>query len=110
MQKHGGYCVRCDTVYDRPHDCVGITQEQRDKQKYYCVKCETEMNTVICSRCNKLRGYSIREEDVVALDAAYKYESVLSRKIWDEAIEAAAKRISELDDWFPVAEIRKLKK
>lgn len=76
VQKYGGYCTKCDTVYDRPHDCVGI-----------------------------------REEDIAALDTAYKYESVLSRKIWNEAIEAAALvgekewRLTEIGN-----EIRKLKK
>lgn len=63
ITRPGGYCPKCDTVYDRPHECVGI---------------ET---------------------------------NVYERRIWNEAIEAAAKLFcTDIDKIYIYSKIIELKK
>lgn len=79
ITRPGGYCPMCDTVYDRPHECVGKT------------------NTKMTNFDRAKIGY-----DKI---------SVFERRIWNEAIEAAALKADSISAFsYVAAAIRSLKK
>lgn len=80
ITRPGGYCPKCDTVYDEPHECVG---------KQMIKASQDEMDKAV-------KNYG-----------RIDFESKLVCEIWNEAIEAAAEIA---DSWVMGQEIRRLKK
>lgn len=71
VTRPGGYCPMCDTVYDRPHECVGTYPNELTKEQYDYAKERTDETRKLWSDDSKLR-----------------------KEIWNEAIEAAAVMLS----------------
>lgn len=100
VTRPGGYCPMCDTVYDRPHKCVGKTTR-------YCSECECEPCQCV-GKCECDVGMcthsAVKTYRLVNVDKALE-TNVFERRIWNEAIEAAALKAEQ-----DAREIRKLKK
>lgn len=96
VKRPSGYCPKCDTVYDEPHECVGTK-----------LKCDCDIG--MCThrtncRNNPLKIAQDKMNKVVKNYGRLDFESKLICEIWNEAIEAAALKciaLSEQDDWSP---------
>ena len=75
-----GYCYLCDTVYDKPHECVSVGKQMNKKDNL------------------KESYYSVCEDG-----------SIIHDDSWNAAIEAAAKEASQWGD-YEETQIRALKK
>lgn len=111
ITRPGGYCPMCDTVYDRPHECVGMIKKQ----------CRCHLNDNSCEVAHGVNKQMIKASQdemdkavktyrIVNVDKALE-TNVYERTIWNEAIEAAALRMEQsFQAKYMAEQIRKLKK
>ncbi len=112
-------CNQCQTIYNKVDDCpycVGINSECRCKQPIF-------LDTNNCLNCGKLLRASYRgakNPEVIVADKMTKasegykiaeqqtQNNMYAKRIWNEAIEAAALIADEADE-IAATDIRKLK-
>jgi len=129
IAKHGGYCAKCDTVYDRAHECKGPVNPQYDNQYREAVDSLNKATDKEVWASDPLKvSQDEMDKACIEFDSsnanlgdtkkgyALKPDSVYAKEVWNAAIEAAAlaylehgtKSVSLVGD--VVTEIRKLKK